>query len=145
MLNADSREIGGQTTTVSALSESIHKEMRNDALSKSNSMGGILMVGGVVLNHDGSLATISPGQLFDEGEVSAGIEDAVLSIIESGAPEFDGPENLHALALSANRNFWRAAHAAPGRVQSRVLPETLYPGCPPAEATAIAAHTAARG
>jgi len=87
---------------------------------------GILMVGGVVLNQDGSLATISPGQLFEEGEVSAGIEDAVLSIIESGAPEFDGPENLHALALSGNRNFWRAAHAAPGRVQSRVLPETGF-------------------
>src|SRR6266496_5482683 len=87
---------------------------------------GIRMVGGVVLNHDGSLATISPGQLFEEAEISAGIEDGVLSIIESRAPEFDGPENLHALALSGNRNFGRAAHAAPGRVQSRVPPETGF-------------------
>src|SRR5712692_392541 len=42
---------------------------------------GILMVGGVVLNHDGSLAAISPGQLFEEPEVGGCVEDCVLSIL----------------------------------------------------------------
>jgi hypothetical protein len=89
---------------------------------------GLLMVGGVVLNHDRSLAAISPRQLFEEAEVGAGIEGGVLSIIESCAPEFDGPEDLHAFALPGNRNLWRATHPAPGRMQGRVLPETGFVG-----------------
>ena len=87
---------------------------------------GVLMIGGVVLNHDGPLAAISPCQLFEEAEVGGGVEDGVLSIIESRTPEFDGSEYLHALALSSNRNFRRATHAAPGGVQGRVLPEAGF-------------------
>ena len=89
---------------------------------------GILMVGGVVLNQDGSLAAISPSQLFEKAEVSGGVEDCVLSIIELRAPQFDGSENLHALALSGDRNFGRATYAAPGRVQGGVLPEAGFVG-----------------
>ena len=87
---------------------------------------GILMVGGVVLNHEGPLAAISPGQLFQQAEIGAGVEGGVLPIIEPRAPKFDGAENLHALALSGNRNIWRATHAAPGGVQGRVLPEAGF-------------------
>ncbi len=89
---------------------------------------GILMVGGVVLNHNGPLAAISPSQLFEEAEIGVGVEDGVLPIVEPRAPEFDGSENLHALALPGDRNFWRATHAAPGSVQGRVLPEAGFVG-----------------
>ncbi len=85
---------------------------------------GVLMIGGVVLNHDGPLVAISRRQLLEEAEVGGGVEDGVLSIIEPRTPEFDGSEYLHALALSGNRDFRRATHPAPGSVQSRVLPET---------------------
>lgn len=87
---------------------------------------GILMVGGVVLNHDGPLAAISPGQLFEEAEIGAGVEDCVPPIIEPCAPEFDGSENLYALAFSSNRKFGRATDAAPGGVKGRILPEAGF-------------------
>src|SRR2546422_6195826 len=58
--------------------------------------------------------------------IGAGVEGGVLPIIEPRAPKFDGAENLHALALSGNRDFWRATHAAPGGVQGRVLPEAGF-------------------
>src|SRR5260370_41302209 len=61
---------------------------------------GVFVVGGVVLNQDRSLATVSPSQLFEETEIRSGIEDGVLAIIEPRAPEFDGTENLHVLAFS---------------------------------------------
>src|SRR5216683_940670 len=89
---------------------------------------GILMVGGVVLNQDGSLAAISPSQLFEEAKVGGGVEDRVLSIVELRVPEFDSSQNLHALALSGNGDLWRATHAAPGSVQSRVLSEAGFVG-----------------
>jgi hypothetical protein len=86
------------------------------------------MVGGVVLNHDGLLAAISPGQLFEEAEICAGVEGSVLPIIKARTLEFDGSESLHALPLFGNRNFRRATHAAPGGVQGRVLPEAGFIG-----------------
>ena len=89
---------------------------------------GVLMVGGVVLNQDRPLAAISPGQLLQESEVGAGVEDGVPPVFEPRAPEFDGSGNLHALALSGNRNFRRAAHAAPGGMQGRILPEAGFVG-----------------
>ena len=70
---------------------------------------GVLMVGGVVLNHDGPLATISPSQLFEEAEVGTGVEDGVLPIIEPRAPKFDGSEDLRALALSGDGNHPRGS------------------------------------
>jgi len=33
------------------------------------------MVGGVVLNHNGPLAAISPSQLFEEAEIGVGVEE----------------------------------------------------------------------
>ena len=56
----------------------------------------------------------------------AAFEDGVLAIIEPCAPEFDGAENLRALALSSYGDFRRPSDAAPGGVEGRVLPET---GC----------------
>src|ERR1700674_4306205 len=76
----------------------------------------VLVVGGVVLNQNRSLAAVSPGQLFEEAEIGSGIEDRVPAIIEPRAPEFDGTENLHVLAFSGHGNFRWAAHSAPGRV-----------------------------
>ena len=46
----------------------------------------ILVVGGVVLNQDRSLAAIAPSELFEEAEVRGGIEDGFLTVIEPRAP-----------------------------------------------------------
>src|SRR5438094_9712577 len=86
----------------------------------------VLMVRGVVLNHDGPLPAISPGQLLEKAEIGVCVEGGVLPVIEPRAPEFDGPEDLHAFALPGDGNFWRATHATPGRVQGRVLSETGF-------------------
>ena len=83
----------------------------------------VFMVRGVVLNQDRSLAAVSPGQLFEESEVGRGVEDGVPAIVEAGAPEFDGTENLYTFALSTDGNFRRMADTAPGRMQRRVLPK----------------------
>ena len=79
---------------------------------------GVLVAGGVVLNRDRALAAVSPGQSFGETEISGGIEDGILAVVEARVPEFDGAENLHALALSGNGNFRWATDAAPSGVQS---------------------------
>ena len=88
----------------------------------------ILVVGGVVLNQNRSLAAVPPSELFEEAKVGGGIKDGVLAIIKPRAPKFNGAENLHALALSGDRNFGRATYAAPGRVQGGVLPEAGFVG-----------------
>ncbi len=71
---------------------------------------------------------VSPGKLFEEAEVSSGVEDRVLARVEPCAPKFDGAENLHALAFSGYRDFRRASDAAPGSVERRVLAETGFVG-----------------
>lgn len=86
------------------------------------------MVGGVVLNQNRSLAAVPPGELFEEAQVCGGIEDGVLAVIEPRAPEFDGAEDLYALAFSGYGDFRRAPDAAPGGVERRVLPETGFVG-----------------
>ena len=89
---------------------------------------GVLMVGGVVLNQNGSTPAIAPRQLFQEGEVGCGVEDGVLPVMETGVPHLDGPQDLHALALSRNRDFGRVTDAAPGGMQRGVLAETGFVG-----------------
>ena len=88
----------------------------------------VLVVGGVVLNQNRSLAAVSPSELFKEAEVRGGVEDGVLAIIEPRAPKFDGTENLHVLAFSRHGDFRWAPDAAPGGVERRVLPETGFVG-----------------
>ena len=88
----------------------------------------VFVVRGVVLDQNGPLATISPGQLFEEGEVGGRVEDRVLAIVKSCAPEFDGAENLYTLALSGDRDFGWATYATPGSMQRGVLPETRLVG-----------------
>ena len=88
----------------------------------------ILVVGGVVLNQDRSLAAIAPSELFEEAEVRGGIEDCFLTVIEPRAPKFDGAENLHVLAFSGYGDFRGVSDAAPGGVERRVLPEAGFVG-----------------
>jgi hypothetical protein len=47
----------------------------------------VLVVGGVVLNQDRSLAAIASSELFEEAEVGGGIEDCFLTVIEPCAPK----------------------------------------------------------
>ena len=89
---------------------------------------GILVVGGIVLNQNGSTPPIAPRQLFQEGEVGGSVEDGVLPVMETGVPQFYGAQDLDALAFSCNRNFGRVTDAAPGRMQRGVLAETGFVG-----------------
>ena len=89
---------------------------------------GVFVVGGVVLNQNGSTTPVMPGQLFQKTQVGHGIEGRVLFVVEARAPQFDRTQDLHALALSRDWNFGRMPHAAPGGVQRRVLAEAGFVG-----------------
>jgi hypothetical protein len=84
---------------------------------------GIFMIGGVVLDQDGSLATVAPSELFEKGQIGSRVKDSLAPVVEPRAPEFNGTKNLHAFALSGNGNFRRAPHAAPGGMQRGILAE----------------------
>ena len=86
----------------------------------------VLVVGGIVLNQDRSLAAVSSSELFEEAKVRGSIEFGVLAIIEPRAPKFDGTKNLHVLTFSRHGDFRWAPDAAPGGVERRVLPETGF-------------------
>lgn len=86
----------------------------------------VLVIGCVVLNQDRPLPAIPPRQLFPKAEVGGGIEDRVLAVIETRLPQFNGSEDFHGLSLSGDRDFRRAAYAAPGGVERRVLPEAGF-------------------
>ena len=89
---------------------------------------GILMIRGMVLNQNGSLATVVPRQLLEEGQVGGSIAGSILLVMEAGLPEFDGAQNLDALAFPGDRNLRRLPDAAPGGVQGGVLPEAGFIG-----------------
>jgi hypothetical protein len=63
--------------------------------------------------------TASP--LFQESEVRASIEDGLLPVMEARLPQFNGPQNLHALALSSLGNFWGTTNAAAGGMPGGIL------------------------
>ena len=77
--------------------------------------------------------SIAASQLFQESKVRGSIEDGVLPVMEARLPQFNGPKNLHVLALSSHGNFWGTTNPAPGGVQSRVLAKAGFVGedqCP---------------
>ena len=77
----------------------------------------VFVVRRVILNEHGSLLAIAASQLFQESEVRGGVEDGVLPVMESRLPQFNGPKNLHALALSGNGNLRGTTNPAPGGMQ----------------------------
>ena len=81
----------------------------------------VFVVRRVVLNEHRSLPSIAASQLFQEREVRGSVEDGVLPVMESSLPQFNGPKNLHALALSGNGNLRGTTNPAPGGVQGRIL------------------------
>jgi hypothetical protein len=48
--------------------------------------------------------------------------------MKSCVPQFDGTQNLYALALPRDGDFRRVSHPTPGCVQSRVLPKAGFIG-----------------
>ena len=89
---------------------------------------GILVIRGIVLNQNGSSVTVMPRQLLEEGQVRRSVEGGILSVMEAGLPEFDGAQDLDALALPGDRNFRRLPDATPGGVQGGVLAEAGFVG-----------------
>ena len=77
----------------------------------------VFMVCGTILNYYGALSSITASQLFQESEVRASIEDGLLPVMEARLPQFNGPQNLHALALSGHGNFWGTTNPAPGAME----------------------------
>jgi len=80
------------------------------------------------LNQYRSLPAVAPRQLFQEGQVGGGVENGVLPVMETGASQFDGAQDLHAFAFSRHRNFGRMTDAAPGGMQRGILPEAGFVG-----------------
>ena len=88
----------------------------------------ILVVGGVVLNQNRPCAAIGSRQLFQKAQVGVGVEDRVLPVMETSAPQFDGSQDLDALALSRNGDFRCVPDPTPGGMQRGVLSKTGFIG-----------------
>src|ERR1019366_530397 len=89
---------------------------------------GVLMIGGVVLNEDGTAAAIMGGQAMQEVQIGGSIEYGGLAIVEAGTPKFDSAQDLHALAFAGDGDLGGMAEPTPGSVQGGVLPETGFVG-----------------
>lgn len=78
---------------------------------------GFFVVGGIVLDEDRALAPIPSCQLLQKCQIGCGIEDRVLLIVEAGIPQFDGAEDLDALAFSGHRDLRGMSQATPCHMQ----------------------------
>lgn len=76
----------------------------------------VLMIGGIVLDEDRALVAIVLREQL-EGQVGRSAEDAVLSVVESHAPQLDGAQNFHRLAFPGDPKLGRSTDAAPRGVQ----------------------------
>jgi hypothetical protein len=88
----------------------------------------ILVVGGVVLNQDGTAAALVRRKLLQKSEVAFGVEHAVPPVVEAGPLQFDRAQDLHALALPGDQDFGRMTDATPRGMQGRVLPKARFVG-----------------
>jgi hypothetical protein len=70
--------------------QSVHFEPLSIRLELTPHLG-ILVIGGVVLNENGTAAAIVGGELIKESQVGRSIEDGILLVTEASMPEFDGP------------------------------------------------------
>src|SRR5260370_30372420 len=86
----------------------------------------VLMIGGIVLDEDCALVAIVLREQLEEGQVGRSVEDAVLSVVESRAPQLDGAQNFHRLAFPGDPKLRRTTDPAPSGVQRRVLPVTSF-------------------
>ena len=86
------------------------------------------MIGGIVLDQDGTLAAIVLSEQLEESQVRRSIEDAVLSVMESRAPQLDGAQNLHRLAFPGDPKLGWPSDSAPRGMQGCVLPKTSFVG-----------------
>lgn len=66
--------------------------------------------------------------MLQEAQVGVCVEDRVLPVMETRAPQFDGAQDLDALALSRDGDFRRVPDATPGGMQRGVLPKTGFIG-----------------
>jgi len=89
---------------------------------------GILVVGGVVLNQNRPAAAIGARQLLQQAQVGVCVEDRVQPVMETSAPQFDGSQDLDALALSRDGDLRRVPDATPGGMQRGVLSKTGFVG-----------------
>ena len=83
----------------------------------------VFVIGGVVLNKMNLAAVIGFGDLFQESQISFGIENRIPTIQEAGREQIDTSEDFDALSFSCDRHFRLMAPAGPCGVKSRVLPE----------------------
>ena len=86
----------------------------------------VFVIRGIVLNEDRSLTPVSPRQLLHEAHICRSVENNFLGIVELGAPEFDGAENFHTLALAGYQYSGWTPDAAPRGMQCRVLAEAGF-------------------
>lgn len=64
--------------------------------------------------------------MLQKAQVGVCVEDRVLPVMETSAPQFDGSQDLDALALSRDGDFRRVPDATPGGMQRGVLPKTGF-------------------
>jgi hypothetical protein len=86
------------------------------------------MIRGVVLNEKGTAAAVVRGEAMQEIQVGGSVEDRGGRVVEARLPEFDGAQDLDALAFAGDGDFWGMTDSAPGGVQRGVLSEAGFVG-----------------
>lgn len=66
--------------------------------------------------------------MLEKAQVGVCVEDLVLPVMETRPPQFDGSQDLDALALSSDGDFRRVPDATPGGMQRGVLAKTGFVG-----------------
>ena len=66
--------------------------------------------------------------MLQKAQVGVCVEDRVLAVMEASALEFDGSQDLDALALSRDGDFRWVSDATPGGMHCGVLSKTGFIG-----------------
>jgi len=84
------------------------------------------MVRGVVLNEEHLLSAITLCQAIEEGGVAPAFKNVSTPIVESGAVQIDGSEDLLRVSLPRRRDEWLMTPPCPSLIEGRILAETGF-------------------
>jgi len=85
---------------------------------------GSPMVGGVIVNQEDLLSIVALRQAVQKERIASAFKDVPMPIVELGAVQVDGPENLLRVPLARRRDEGLVSSTRPGLVETGILPET---------------------
>ena len=76
----------------------------------------VFVVGGVVLDQNGTLARVASRPLLQETQVGGGVEDRLLAVVKAGLEQFNGAQDFDAFTLPGHGDFRWLADSAPSGI-----------------------------